>query len=183
MEEFQYEIKIPKERVAVLIGKKGEVKKRIEEESGIKLEVDSKEGDVIIKGSDALQLYTVREIIRAIGRGFNPDIAFQLFKSDYVLEVISLGEVSKKKEIVQRLKGRVIGAGGKTRRLIEELTEVNISIFGKTVCILGQNDNIYIAKTAIQNLLKGSPHSSVYRWLEKKRHEIRKRAILGNFEK
>ena len=30
-EEYNYEIKIPKERIAVLIGKKGEVKKTIEE--------------------------------------------------------------------------------------------------------------------------------------------------------
>ena len=32
MEEYIYELKIPKERVAVLIGKKGEIKKLAEKE-------------------------------------------------------------------------------------------------------------------------------------------------------
>ncbi len=180
MAEFQYDIKMPKERIAVLIGTKGEMKKRIEQEAGIKLDVDSDEGDVYIKGEDALNLYTGREIIRAISRGFNPDIALLLLRSDYVLEVINLADVTKKKEVMSRLKGRVIGEGGKTRRLIEELSEVNVSIYGKTICMLGQAENIYIAKTAIQNLLQGSPHSGVYRWLEKRRHEIKKRELLGS---
>ena len=35
--EFSYELKIPKERVAVLIGKKGEIKKRIEDETSSKI--------------------------------------------------------------------------------------------------------------------------------------------------
>ena len=42
MEEFEYAIKIPKERVAVLIGKAGEVKKKIMQETGIEVDVDSK---------------------------------------------------------------------------------------------------------------------------------------------
>ena len=54
MSEFQYNIKIPKERIAVLIGKKGEVKKTLEGETGTKILVDSKEGDVIVQGEDAL---------------------------------------------------------------------------------------------------------------------------------
>ena len=182
MVEYQYEIKVPKERVAILIGKKGEIKKKLEETTGITLDIDSKEGDVFVKGEDALHLYTAREIIRAIARGFNPDVALLLMKGEYVLEVINLADVAKSQANLQRIKGRVIGSGGKTRRLIEELSEVHMSVYGKTICILGESENIYIAKTAIQNLLKGSPHSSVYRWLEKKRHEIRKRSILGNFE-
>jgi len=33
MEEYSYELKIPKERVAVLIGKEGEVKRSIEDDT------------------------------------------------------------------------------------------------------------------------------------------------------
>ena len=182
MVEYLYEIKIPKERVGILIGKKGEVKKKVKEATGISLDIDSTDGDVFVKGEDALNLYTAREIIRAIGRGFNPDIALLLMKGEFILEVINLSDIAKSRQNLQRIKGRVIGSGGKTRRLIEELTEVHMSVYGKTICILGESENIYIAKTAIQNLLKGTPHSGVYRWLEKKRHEIRKRSILGNFD-
>ena len=78
MAEFAYQVKIPKERVAVLIGKKGEVKKQIEETTGIAMEIDSKEGEVNVIGDDALMLYSTREIIKAIARGFNPEIAMLL---------------------------------------------------------------------------------------------------------
>ena len=79
-EEFAYELRIPKERVAVLIGKKGEVKRGLEHATKTKITVQSDEGEVNITGKDALLLYLAREIIRAIGRGFNPDVAQVLLK-------------------------------------------------------------------------------------------------------
>ena len=48
MVEYSYELKIPKDRVAVLIGMKGNVKKAIEEETKSKINVDSKEGDIFV---------------------------------------------------------------------------------------------------------------------------------------
>ena len=39
----QKELKIPKERIAVLIGKDGEVKSRLEEKGKVKIDIDSKE--------------------------------------------------------------------------------------------------------------------------------------------
>ena len=79
MEEFSYEWKIPEERVAVLVGTAGSTKKMLEQQTKCAITV-SKEGDVSITGEDALMLYTTREIVRAIGRGFNPKIALQLLK-------------------------------------------------------------------------------------------------------
>ena len=73
--EFHYEIKIPKQRIAVLIGKAGSVKKKLEEDTNTKISVDSEEGEVFVKGEDAISLYNTNQIITAIGRGFNPEIA------------------------------------------------------------------------------------------------------------
>ena len=169
-EEYSYELKIPKDRIAVLIGKNGDVKKAIEENTKTKLQIDSKEGDVIISGNDAINLFTTREIIKAIARGFNPELAQQLLKTDYVLETISMNDYAgKSKDAAQRLKGRVIGKEGKTRTIIEELTDTNVSVYGKTISIIGLPENTSIARKAVENLLKGSQHSNVYRWLEKRR--------------
>ena len=88
--EFSYELKIPKDRVAVLIGQKGKIKRDFESQTKTKMKIDSQEGDVILTGKDSLALYSLREVIRAIGRGFNPEIASLLFKQDYVLEIIVL---------------------------------------------------------------------------------------------
>src|SRR3989344_5740422 len=126
MTEYSYELKIPRERVAVLIGKDGEVKKSIEEETSSKIKVDSKDGDIFVSGEDALGLYTAREVIKAVGRGFNPDIAKLLLKQDYVFEIVNLPNFAKSRESMLRLKGRVIGKDGKSRKLIEQLTESHI---------------------------------------------------------
>ena len=128
MEEYTYELKIPKERVAVLIGKAGKIKKKLEEDTESRIEIDSHEGDVFVTGKDALKIFTCREIIHAVGRGFNPDIGMQLLKQDYVLEILSIADYARNKNDEGRLKGRVIGAEGKSRSIVEELTETNICV-------------------------------------------------------
>lgn len=170
-----YLLRIPKDRIAVLIGKKAQVKKRIEQETNTELKIDSREGEVEVVGNDALGLYTSREIIQAIGRGFNPDFALLLLKQDFVFEQVSIGDYLKSKESMQRLRGRVIGNEGKSRKYIEEMTETHISVYGKTIGIIGQSEDTSIARQAIESLLKGSQHSNVYNWLEKKRKEKRRR--------
>ncbi|MFH0875496.1 MAG: KH domain-containing protein [archaeon] len=174
MAEFAYEVKIPKDRIAVLIGRKGEVKKQIEDQTSTIICIDSKEGDVSVKGEDALSLYCTRDIIRAIGRGFNPDIALLLLKQDYCFEMVALQEYVKPNHL-QRIKGRIIGSDGKSRSLIEKLSETYISVYGKTVCIIGRVEDVAIAKRAVGSLIGGSPHANVYRWLEKMRKEMKKR--------
>ena len=179
MAEYSYELKVPKNRVAVIIGKEGSIKKEIEESTSTKLNIDSKEGDVMVLGEDALGLYSAREIIKAIGRGFNPEIAKLLLKTDYIFEVVELSEfVGKSKEAMLRLKGRVIGKEGKSRRLIEELTESNISVFGKTISIIGLPGSTSGARQAIESLLRGSSHANVYKWLERRSRELKRRAVM-----
>jgi ribosomal RNA assembly protein len=180
MEEYSYELKIPKERVAVLIGKDGATKKELEEQSKTSIIVDSKEGDVKLVGTNSVNLYILKDIIKAIGRGFNPEIAMLLFKQDYVLELISLADFVKSPNQMLRLKGRVIGKAGKARETIEEYTETSISVYGKTISILGFCDNVAICKKAVESLLSGSPHASVYKWLEKYRKQ-QKFAEISNF--
>ena len=179
MTVYFYEIKIPKERIAVLIGKDGKTKKQIEEQTKTKIKINSQEGDVSVSGEDAINLYTTRELIRAIGRGFNPEIAQLLLKSDYLFDIIRLNDIAKTKNDLVRLKGRVIGREGKCRRYIEELTDTHISVYGKTISIIGEAQNVSICRRAIESLLKGSSHGNVYKWLEKQRKEIKKRELIG----
>ena len=174
---YGHELKIPKERVAVLIGKGGEMKTQLEEATKTKLQIDSEEGDIIISGEDAIGLYSAREIIKAIGRGFNPELARQLLKPEYMFEIISMADYAKTKNDAIRLKGRVIGEGGKSRKIIEDLTECNISVYGKTIGVIGKAENVPIARRAIESLLQGSPHKNVYSFLEKQRRQMRRSAF------
>ena len=166
METFTYELKIPEERVAVLIGKNGATKKMLESQLGIKISVDSEEGDVIINGEDGLKLFTAREIIRAVGRGFNPETALKLATLDYAFELMRIDDYSRTKNDLFRLRGRVIGKDGKSREVIEELTGCDVSVYGKTVGIIGPVEQTLIARRAVDMLLQGSMHATVYKFLE-----------------
>ncbi len=175
-EEYSYDLRITKDRIAVLIGAKGETKAELEKETECKINVDSKEGDVTISGKEAIKLFVLREVIKAISRGFNPEIAKQLLKQDYVLEVISLNDYSKEKSTQLRLKGRVIGADGKSRNTLESLTDCSISVYGKTISMIGSVENIGNCKRSVETLLAGSPHANVYKWLERQ-HKLSKQKI------
>ena len=118
MASFHYEIKIPKDRITVLIGKNGETKKEIEETTHSKINIDSGEGDVVVQGTDPLMLFSTKNIIKAIARGFNPDVAMRLLNSDYMFELLDIKDYAKRQDHIPRLKGRVIGKEGKTRNII-----------------------------------------------------------------
>ncbi len=167
---FTQQLRIPKKRIAVLIGKKASTKRKIEKLTNTSLEIDSVEGDVIITGEESLDCLICRNIILAISRGFNPDIALELINEDSCLEIIEIQDFtgkSKKKQI--RLKARLIGTKGKCRSLIETLTNTCISIYGKTVSIIGNVENTALSRHAIEMILSGAPHGNVYKWLEKQK--------------
>ncbi len=168
--EFNYQLKIPKERIAVVIGKNGETKKMLEEEGKIRMNVDSEEGIIGIYSNDSIRLYVMKGVISAIGRGFNPEIAKYLLKTDYAFELLNLNDYGTPQQH-GRLKGRVIGAKGKGRETIEQLTECNISVYGKTIGIIGRQENVGMAVRAVEMLLEGSMHKSVYAILEKWRRQ------------
>ncbi|MFH1400891.1 MAG: KH domain-containing protein [Nanoarchaeota archaeon] len=173
MPVYSNTIKVPKDRVGVIIGKEGEVKAALEAEFKVRMKVDSTEGDVIISGQDSLSLYVLSDIIKAIARGFNPDIAMRLKKQDAALEIINLGDFVPNKNHLPRVRGRLIGTKGKARRTLEELTQTSICVYGKTISIIGEAESVGVAKRAVESLLSGSPHSTVFKWLEKLRRELK----------
>ncbi|RJS85678.1 RNA-processing protein [Candidatus Bathyarchaeota archaeon] len=176
-------VKIPRERIGVLIGPDGETKREIEKNLNVRLEVDSGSGDVTINlnenSNDLFQLFRARDIVLAVGRGFSPQRAFRLLRNeDDMLTIIDLREIfGKNKSDIKRVKGRIIGRDGKTRRIIEESTETFISVYGHTVSIIGGIEESRIAKEAIEMLIRGSQHATVYRFLQRKRRELKKRDL------
>ncbi|HIQ39484.1 MAG TPA: RNA-processing protein [Methanothermococcus okinawensis] len=173
-------VKIPKERIGVLIGKKGEVKKKIERELGVQIKINQ-DGEVTISSTkdtkDPLALWKGRDIVKAIGRGFNPEKALKLLSDDYVLEIIDISDYANTSNALRRLKGRVIGSGGKSRRYIEDLTDTYVSVYGKTVAILGEYESVQVAKEAVYMILRGSSHAKMYKFLESHRREIKRRSM------
>ena len=179
MPETDY-LKIPQNRVGALIGKNGDVKKSIEELTGTVLDIDSDDGTVYITPhedmEDPLGVWNANHIVKAIARGFNPDVSMKLIHDDIYLEIIKLPlYIGKSKKALARYKGRIIGTNGKTRELITELADVDMAVYGKTVSLIGEIDNVLVAKEAIEMILNGSRHKSVYSFLENKKETLKLR--------
>jgi len=176
-------IKIPKERVGVLIGPEGRTKKSIEERLSVEVQIDSDAGDVTItmaeKAADPSVLFRAKDVITALGRGFSPEHAFRLIRDEEaILDLIDLRGVFGKSEAdIKRVKGRIIGMNGKTRRIIEELTDTSVAVFGHTVAIIGTIEQAQVAREAIEMLIKGRMHGTVYRFLHGKRRELKKKKL------
>ena len=169
-------VRIPTERIGVIIGSSGETKRLLAATSGVRIDVDE-DGEVLMhddKAKDPLMALKLIDVIKAIGRGFSPERAMKLFDDDEYFEIIELKEfVSGRSNQLSRIRGRIIGREGKTRSLIEELTGVSVSIYGSTIALIGSSVGLPVAKHAIELLLNGSEHSTVYRYLEGQRPKLR----------
>ncbi len=172
---FEKLIRIPEERIAVLIGKSGETKSKIEKLCNVTLDIDSDSGETLIKSNgnvDDIQPFKAIEIVIAIGRGFSPHNALKLLQGENTLHVMDLREFGAKSSAqVERIKGRIIGEGGKARANLERLSDTEISVYGRTVSIIGSTTKLKLAIDAISSLSSGSMHSSVYGKLESARRK------------
>lgn len=170
--EFIQEVKVPRDRIAVLIGKKGFVKRKLQSYLEVKIVIDSNTGLVTISGEDNLKVYDAKNIVQAIARGFNPEIALSLLNEENCFEVINILDYAKNSlSKLKRLKSRVIGLGGCARKYMEQITHCNIIVYGKTVSVIGNVNDVQTARKGIEHLLRGSKHANVYLWIEK---QIRK---------
>ena len=173
-------IRIPKDRIAILLGPEGKTKTYIENRLKIKIDIDSQDGGVTIilteEQTDPSMLLRSKDVVTAIGRGFAPDVAFRLIRNeDDVFDLIDLRLVFGRSDTdIKRIKSRIIGSEGKTRRLIEELTEADVTVYGHTIGIIGNYEEANAARHAVQMIIEGCEHKTVYKYLQRKRTEMKK---------
>lgn len=189
---FEKTVRIPAGRVAVLIGSRGRTKAAIEKACSVSLDIDSSDGSVTVvskaggggaaaaaAGSaapgaapDPIDPFKAAEIVAAIGRGFAPERAMALLGEDRALHVIDLREFAgKSPSQIGRIKGRIIGERGRARRSMESLTGASISVYGRTVAVIGSAASLKMAVEAISSLSSGSMHGAVYGRLEAARRQ------------
>ncbi len=176
-------IKIPSDRIAVIIGKNGETKKQIEKMAGVSLSINSEIGDVSVKQKgDAVLAHQTLSVLQAIARGFSPEKATVLFNQDFYLNVISLRDYAKPgSRRMGEIRSRLIGTSGKTRRIIEDITSTALSIYGDTVSVIGDYVSIEYASSAVMMIISGRKHRTVYQYLERSSQELKFRRVEEGF--
>lgn len=141
---------------------------KLEEISNSTIELDEKTKSIKVtpKQGNAYDAMKVRSVINAIGLGFSVDDAMKLMSDDYTLEIIELKDFSNGPDSLRRIKGRIIGEKGKAKKIIQEYTGVQILVGDHIVALLGNVEQMSVAKRAIEMLLEGKEHSTVYKFLD-----------------
>ncbi|MEM3832242.1 MAG: KH domain-containing protein [Thermoprotei archaeon] len=163
-------ISIPEARLKSILDKDSWFISEVEKTTGTKITVKKETGEITIdvsKNSKQSDIIRAREMIQAYGHGFDPNDALRLRNSDVFMEIINLKDYLSSSNDIIRVKGRIIGAGGKTKSTIIELTGASISISDNEIVIIGDFEQLQVAKRAIEMLINGSPHTVVYRFLER----------------
>lgn len=166
-------VKITNERLGVLIGPKGATKKKIEHITKTSLDIDSEEHSVTVQAKDPanpMGFYSALNIVKAIGRGFSPENALLLADDENTLAIVLIPEFAGSNENqVSNKKARVIGRDGAIRSQLEERTDTRISVYGKTVSIIGRPDDVELCRRGIEMILSGARFESVWRVIQRRR--------------
>ena len=177
---FRQVVKVSEDRIGVIIGKNGKVKGEIEEKCGVKIDIDSETGDAVIssnslKAINEMEPFKAVEIVSAISKGFSPQRAYKLLKDQDTFQLIDLRMYCGKKSSnsIQRIKGRIIGEAGKSRKTIEELSGASISVYGHYVGLIGTLEEIKLAADAVTLLSTGKTHRTVYNILQDARRKAK----------
>ena len=172
-------VKVPDDRIGVLIGAGGETMREIEARTEGRLDIDSETGSVRIETvGDPVTALKAPDIVKAIGRGFAPKDAFRLLEDDMMMfEIIDIDAACRNKNDLRRKKGRLIGEDGRTRELMQELTGASVVIYGTTLAVIGGPRQVDAVREAAEMLLDGAPHGAVYSFLERRRNELKHRGL------
>ena len=172
--------RVPRDRIAVLIGAKGATRKELEKAAGCKhIQIDSSTGEIEVTWPapgefDPVKALKLPDVIKAVGRGMAPTRAIQLLQDDWFFEMVDLRDhVGKRSNQQRRIRARIIGSEGKIRKMIEQHTGAEISIYKSTVVLVGDGDGLGSARQAIEMLASGSEHGTVMKFLERERKKSR----------
>lgn len=162
MNIIEEEILIPENRFNHIL----KSKRKIEELGKVELSINKSEHLVKVISEDAVKAWIGKLVVRAIARGFDLKEARKLFNTEFEYIQIDLRDFhGKNKNQQKRLKSRIIGRKGTAKRKISSLTNTDISIFGKTISVIGEPENIEVARKAIEMLLSGARHATVYQFI------------------
>ena len=138
-------------------------KKRLEDSLDIKITNRGKE--VTIDGS-AENEYIASQVLDALNFGFPYAEAMLIAEEENTLfEVVNIKEHTNRADL-ERVRGRVIGKGGKALKVLSDLTGCALELKENKVGVIGEPENIERATEAIIAIVKGAKHGAVYKELE-----------------
>lgn len=140
-------------------------KKKLEQE--LKVRITNK-GKILFVEGKAEAEYVAIQVIESINLGFTTPRALLLTEEDFVLEKLNIKDLTKRRDL-NKIRARIIGTKGKTKEIVQNLSDCFISLHNNTVGIIGRIENIEKAVHAIRSIIQGSKQSKIYSYLERER--------------
>lgn len=138
-------------------------KRRLEKELGIKI---TNRGNEIKIDGPPLNEYFAKNAIEAINFGFSIQDSLLLKKENFIFEILNIKNYTRSKNL-ERVRGRIIGKGGRTLKVLSNITDCKLEMKNNELGIIGDSKNMKTIQEALINLIKGSKQSNVYSFLEK----------------
>ncbi|MEX0932760.1 MAG: KH domain-containing protein [Candidatus Pacearchaeota archaeon] len=140
-------------------------KDRLEKE--LKVKITNRGRELFIDSSGEKE-YFAGKVIEALNFGFRFEVAILLKNEDFDFEILNIKDYTRRKDL-ERIRARIIGRGGKTLKVLHDLTDCFFETDENKVGVIGYPENLKKAEEAIQAIVRGSKQSNVYSFLEKKK--------------
>lgn len=137
-------------------------KKKLEE--SLKIKITNRGKEVTIRGDPENETQATR-VIEALNFGFPYIEAMRIIEEDLLFETVNIKDYTNKANL-ERIRGRVIGQGGKTLKVLSDLTGCGLELKENKVGIVGEAENLKRASEALISIIKGSKQGAVYKELE-----------------
>jgi ribosomal RNA assembly protein len=136
----------------------------------IRLELDQN-GQISIGSKNTFDEHLMSKVLDALALGFELESALHLFNVDFTLISLNVSNYRNQSQRA-RTRARIIGAKGRTKKTIEQLSGCDLIISGNVVSILGKVDHVKTAVNAVESLLRGSKTANVYSYLERSQEKL-----------
>ena len=138
---------------------------KLELEDKLRVKISVKGTETTIKGKE-LDEYFATRVLEALDYKFFIEDALLLKTEAYLFEVLDIKSYTMRTDI-SVIKGRIIGRGGKTLKVLSDLTGCALAMKGNSIAIIGKAEEIEHASEAIITLIKGRKQGNVYAHLER----------------
>lgn len=131
----------------------------------LNIKITNRGKEVTINGNPEDEIIA-RQVIDALNYGFPYVEAISIKTENRILETVNIKDHTSRANL-ERVRGRIIGKGGKTIKTLAGLTDSAMEIKENTVAIITNPDNIERATGSVIAIIKGAKQGGVYKDLEK----------------
>lgn len=140
-------------------------KNRKKLEAVLDVKIENRGTEIYIEGLPENE-YTAEKVILALDFGFPYSVAIEVKTEDLAFQSLNIKDYTNQKNL-PRVRGRIIGAGGKTLKTISTLSNCYMELKDNKIGIIGEYESLKYAEEALILLIKGTKTGNVYAYLEK----------------